>query len=153
MKEAVTTLIRPVLLRKHLPTRTFRCHHTPYLCGVLELFPVSGPTCAVSSCFQIHMIHGKYACMVYSQFHEKFWASDKETRTAIMKSGYMRTLLVTGYAQHACHQKKKQRDTGTTKKNVRTQTCRSSQQPEGTQLGESGQKDKQLQFVPGRRRP
>ena len=34
--------IRPVLLRKHLPTRTFRCHQPPHHCGVLEPFPLSG---------------------------------------------------------------------------------------------------------------
>ena len=35
----------------------------PHHCGVPELFPVSGPTYAVSSHLQIHMIYGKYACM------------------------------------------------------------------------------------------
>ena len=40
--------------------------------------------------------YGKYVCMVHAQFLEKFWASVKETRAAIMKSGYIWTFLVTG---------------------------------------------------------
>ena len=49
----------------------------------------------VSSYLQTHMVYGKYACMGHSPFIEKFWASVKETRAAIMKSGYTWTFLVT----------------------------------------------------------
>ena len=91
--QAVTTLIRPVLLRKHLPTRTFRCL-------------VSGPTYADSSCLPIHMIYGRYAYIGHSQFLEKFWASVKETRAAIMKSGciwtssdHERTMIIVHFSK------------------------------------------------------
>ena len=57
---------------------------------------IPGEWDAVSSYLQIHMIYGKYACMQHSQFLEQFWASVKETRAAIMKSGYIWTLPVTG---------------------------------------------------------
>ena len=39
------------------------------------------------------------------------------------------------------HKGSKQRNTSKAQEDVRTQTCRSSQQPEGTQTGESGQKE------------
>ena len=57
--QAVTTFNRPVLLREHLPTQTFRRHQAPRHCGVLEFFLASGATYADSSYLQILMIYGK----------------------------------------------------------------------------------------------
>ena len=74
-------LFRRVLLRRYLPTRTFR-FLAPHHCGVLELFLVTGLTCAVSSYAQTHIIYGGYAHTGHSQFLEKSCVSDKETRAS-----------------------------------------------------------------------
>ena len=94
VQQVVTTLIRPVLLRKQLPTRTFQCHQAPHHFGVLKLFLWMGWRVRFHRTLKLTLLwrarlHGAFT------ISQEIPVSVKETRVATMMSGCIQTSSAT----------------------------------------------------------